>query len=277
MKYPSTNASPQPTIAVPKCMQVNPLHKPAKKPQRGTYTPIKPIATPIKKTSQRPVVGHIWERNSMGEWVLKPDPEESKAAITFELAALSWLENGGLAAIDAWMKDLQCVEPSCENLDCVNPEPQCPVAMPLEVQERFKEWMAKPVDEAAMHCRSGKDGPPALMVALKLVGAARRDEFAAADAAREHARVKQMAEEKAKDTTNGEAWVGPNGETAATHIRVVEHQKCGGKGQTVPGFTFVPIEKVASDDDEPKCKRGEIRWPLDPNQPTFGNLPINMM
>jgi hypothetical protein len=284
MKYPSTDGvSKSRVVSTPAMQRYHGMKAESKRAMmpKTPFQPDQPIAKKAKTPKARPDEtphGFLWKRDALGEWALQPDPEEEKAALLFNLQATEWLNTGGLDAIHAWMANLQCVEHPCCNPDCVNPEPSWPVEIPLAIKRYLVKWMAMPPDKAAVQCRTGRDGPRALMVALKLVGAARRAEFEAADDARELARLKEIAEEKAKDTTNGEAWVGPNGETAATHIRVVEHQKCGGKGQTVEVITFVPIEKVASDDDEPECKRGEIRWPLDPNQRKWlDKYPINMM
>ena len=264
MQYPSTDASPQPTIApreVPACMKVHPLRK---APKRGTYTAFE-LGTPIAKSSKQdrqPVCGHVWEPDDVGGWKLARDPKQSSRVLKFELAALSWLHAGGVAAIDAWMADVQCASDA---------EPRCPVAVPGEVKRHFDSWMAAPVDRASVQCRSGQGGVPALTVALKLVHGARRAEFEAFDAACKQANLDRIAMERANDPNKGESDVGPSGETEATHDRVVTHEKCGGKGQTHKVVTWKLKEVDAADE------RGATRWPLDPEQRFFCNQPIHMM
>ena len=257
MQYPSTDASPQPTIApmeVPACMKVHPLRK---APKRGTYTAFE-LRTPIAKSSKQdrqPVCGHVWEPDDVGGWKLARDPKQSSRVLKFELAALSWLHAGGVA-------DVQCASDA---------EPRCPVAVPGEVKRHFDRWMAAPVDRASVQCRSGEGGVPALTVALKLVHGARRAEFEAFDAACKQANLDRIARERANDANKGESDVGPSGETESTHDRVVTHEKCGGKGQTHKVVTW-KLKAVDAADE-----RGATRWPLDPEQRFFCNQPIHMM
>jgi hypothetical protein len=280
MPYPPTEESPQPAIvarnAVPKCMRVEPLFKARPKPPPDSY---KELETEPKKKKRvhpdaPPVDGHVWKRNEIGNLVLEPDAEETEAAIEYQRKALDWLESVGHDVIQAWENNAECVEHPCSNPDCVYPEPVCPVPMPPGVKRFYNNLMAMPWKQAEYHCSTGKSAPEAFTVARKLVSGARAKEFKKEKAAERLALEKAWAKEKAKNRNNGESEVGPNGETEATHIRVVEFQKCGGKGQTIKVVLWILKEK--DDVEEPKSKKAKIRWPLDPNQRFFGNLPIVM-
>ena len=116
-------------------------------------------------------------------------------------------------------------------------EPQCDIEPPECVQRFVDRLMSMPVAKRAEHCRNGAGGHPGFVLARKLVLANSDKVFAASDAELAKERADSMAAAKALERAKQET--GPDGETQATHDKVVEVQKSGGKGQTIKVATWV--------------------------------------
>lgn len=109
------------------------------------------------------------------------------------------------------------------------PLPEC-------VQRYVDRLLALPVAERAEQCRFGVGGHPGFVIARKLLLDNSQFAFAVSDVAVANYRFRVMSAAAAAERAKDE--MGPNGETLATHDKVTEVQKCGGKGQTIKVVTW---------------------------------------
>lgn len=123
--------------------------------------------------------------------------------------------------------------------------PACDVPKPECVQWYIEALKKLPIAQRVKQCRTGHNGHPGLMLALKLVSQFDKDEFDAWDVAVEAERVASSKIELQKQRVREET--GPNGETKETHVVQVDIHPGGGRGQTQQVRTWHKLPRVELD------------------------------